>query len=115
MSLEFFKFDFACDFIQLNDHTNTRNTQSRQHTIELAITWVSHESIQCTVAKFLSFWGVKCVCELCVFEHYAARPSSLLTSSRRVYYIFSGLFSVKIRKRFLAIKNLSVNETMSGQ
>ena len=26
-----------------------------------------------------------------------------------------GLFSVKIRKKFLAIKNLSVNDTMSGQ
>ena len=27
----------------------------------------------------------------------------------------TGLFSVKIRKKFLAIKNFSVNETMSGQ
>ena len=26
-----------------------------------------------------------------------------------------GLFSVKIRKKFLAIKNFSVNDTMSGQ
>ena len=27
----------------------------------------------------------------------------------------AGLFSVKIRKKILAIKNFSVNETMSGQ
>ena len=27
----------------------------------------------------------------------------------------TGLFSVKIRKKFLAIKNFSVNDTMSGQ
>ena len=27
----------------------------------------------------------------------------------------TGLFSVKIRKEFLAIKNFSVNDTMSGQ
>ena len=44
-----------------------------------------------------------------------------LTSSRREYYCFfryptgTGLFSVKIRKKFLAIKNFSVNETKSGQ
>ena len=30
-------------------------------------------------------------------------------------YPITGLFSVKIRKKFLAIKNLSVNDTMSGQ
>ena len=27
----------------------------------------------------------------------------------------TGLFSVKIQKKFLAIKNFSVNDTMSGQ
>ena len=36
-----------------------------------------------------------------------------------ILYIFpvphAGFFSVKIRKKFLAIKNFSVNETMSGQ
>ena len=30
-------------------------------------------------------------------------------------YPITGLFSVKIRKKFLAIKNFSVNDTMSGQ
>ena len=39
-----------------------------------------------------------------------------LTPLLRAYYIFfrsrAGLFSVKIRKKFLAIKNFSVNETM---
>ena len=43
-----------------------------------------------------------------------------LTCSHRVYIYFfpvprAGLFSVKIRKKFLAIKNFSINETMSGQ
>ena len=38
-----------------------------------------------------------------------------LTCSCRAYYIFAGLFSVIICKKFLAIKNVSVNETMSGQ
>ena len=42
-----------------------------------------------------------------------------LTSSRREYYIFfgplCGVFSVKIRKKFLAINNFSVNETKSRQ
>ena len=28
---------------------------------------------------------------------------------------YTGLFSVKIQKKFLAIKNFSVNDTMSGQ
>ena len=67
------KFDFACDFIQLDDYTNVpiRNTQSKQHTIELSV---------------VITWGVKCVCacELCVIENYAARPSSLLRKSRVV-------------------------------
>ena len=30
-------------------------------------------------------------------------------------YPITGLFSVKIQKKFLAIKNFSVNDTMSGQ
>ena len=30
-------------------------------------------------------------------------------------YPITGLFSVKIRKKFVAIKNFSVNDTMSGQ
>ena len=30
-------------------------------------------------------------------------------------YPITGLFSVKNRKKFLAIKNFSVNDTMSGQ
>ena len=30
-------------------------------------------------------------------------------------YPITGLFSVKIRKKFIAIKNFSVNDTMSGQ
>ena len=42
-----------------------------------------------------------------------------LTPSRRFNIFFpdpiTGLFSVKIRKKFLAIKNFSVNDTMSGQ
>ena len=44
---------------------------------------------------------------------------TFLTPSRRVYYFFpvlpAGLFSVKIQKKFLAITNFSVNDTMSGQ
>ena len=44
----------------------------------------------------------------------------LLTPSLRAYYIFSGspcgiIFSENSGKKFLAIKNVSVNETMSGQ
>ena len=42
-----------------------------------------------------------------------------LTSSRREYYIFSGLraglFLVKMWKKYLVINNFSVNETKSGQ
>ena len=30
-------------------------------------------------------------------------------------YSITGLFSVKIQKKFLAIKNFCVNDTMSGQ
>ena len=80
--LEEVNLDFACDFIQLNNHTNVMYQYKKQHAIE-------HEFhinyIQCIVAEFLSFWGVKCVCELwCVIEHYAARPSSLLRKNRVV-------------------------------
>ena len=42
-----------------------------------------------------------------------------LTSSCREYIFFlsprTGLFSVKIQKKILAIQNFSVNETKSGQ
>ena len=54
-------------------------------------------------------------------KHMMPGPrKSYLTCSRRAYYIFfpvpcAGLFSVKIQEKILAIKNFSVNETMSGQ
>ena len=54
-----------------------------------------------------------------IMTQYKTSRINDLTYSRWVYYIFSGprvgLFSVKIQKTFLAIKNFSVNETMTGQ
>ena len=44
-----------------------------------------------------------------VFNPFASGIQKVLLSH------IMGLFSVKIRKKFLAIKNFSVNDTMSGQ
>ena len=45
------------------------------------------------------------VCAAVVFNPFASG----------IKKVFLGLFSVKIQKKFLAINNFSVNDTMSGQ
>ena len=47
-----------------------------------------------------------------VSEHFNPFASGI---QKVLLYPITGLFSVKIRKKILAIKNFSVNDTMSGQ
>ena len=50
------------------------------------------------------------------FVHYRNLFNPFASGIQKVFLDpITGLFSVKIRKKFLAIKNFSVNDTMSGQ
>ena len=55
-----------------------------------------------------------CVSYTSLEEYFVLNP---FASGILYFFRFprAGLFSVKIRTKFLAIKNLSVNEVMSGQ
>ena len=57
----------------------------------------------------LRFHALLIVTIYCPFNPFASGIQKVLLST------IMGLFSVKIRKKFLAIKNFSVNDTMSGQ
>ena len=49
-------------------------------------------------------------------EHYTISLNPFASGIQKVLLSpITGLFSVKIREKFLAIKNFSVNDTMSGQ
>ena len=47
--------------------------------------------------------------------HYSSLNPFASGIKKVLLYPITGLFSVKIRKKFLAITNFSVNDTMSGQ
>ena len=56
-------------------------------------------------------------CEIALMSRYHEDTLNPFASGIKkvLLYPITGLFSVKIRKIFLAIKNFSVNDTMSGQ
>ena len=56
------------------------------------------------------------VCVLEIMSHEFGGLNPFASGIQKVLLShITGLFSVKIRKKFLAIKNFSVNDTMSGQ
>ena len=57
---------------------------------------------------------VQCTCKFIV-DNVEIGKESILTSSRREYYIFSGPPCGENSDKFLAINNFSVNEPKSGQ
>ena len=48
-------------------------------------------------------------------NYFLARDIITIKIGNKKGFAVTGLFSLKIRKKFLAIKNFSVNDTMSGQ